>query len=313
MERQRHHIRSRTRVVREHRHNKFVDHPISFHADVLLVRAFRIRCHHEAAVGPIRTHRDVGAIRARADQGTFRQGERLISKQVYVSLDEWQVQEPRHCALHDAWHLEQVTQNRTSSRETIPSQQCTGIWQVMRPQGGLDPSAARRSSVRSCPLPALPHVPSSVELTLVVLKHGRGIEHQRHRRGETWPLFSIPCIMNHWYEWAWTTVALVRTTSPRVRPVEPVHPLDDGEEAPVDPLGTLAAEPLHGFHRSRRSSRGCLFGRSAHRAAAQRLHAVPGDRRERAYATLHLALRSAQRNNASVLNERGADHAHRRP
>jgi len=46
-------------------------------------------------------------------------------------------------------------------------------------------STARRNSVRSSPLPRWPTVPS------------------------------------HWEEWAWRTVRRVRTTSPRVRPVEP--------------------------------------------------------------------------------------------
>src|SRR5437764_6605914 len=45
---------------------------------------------------------------------------------------------------------------------------------------------ARRSSARYSPLPEFPNVPNYVELTLVVLKNGRGIERQIHIIADKW-------------------------------------------------------------------------------------------------------------------------------
>src|SRR6266700_2722492 len=45
---------------------------------------------------------------------------------------------------------------------------------------------ARRSSARYSPLPEFPNVASYVELTLVVLKNGRGIERQIHIIADKW-------------------------------------------------------------------------------------------------------------------------------
>ena len=131
-------IRCRTGFLRQCCQKQFVNQPITFDPNPLFFRAFRVRRHHKAVLLPTRTHRDIRTVIECADQGTFRQGELLIGRQMQTGLHDWQLQEFIQLAAHDERQSEQVGQNGSRSVETIKPQQCRRVWQLVRPQVGLD-------------------------------------------------------------------------------------------------------------------------------------------------------------------------------
>ncbi|HEY1349368.1 MAG TPA: hypothetical protein VGF67_07085 [Ktedonobacteraceae bacterium] len=107
-------------------------------ANAFLCRAGRMGRDDETAGHPTVASRYIWAIRERADQVTFWEGELLISRQGEARLYDWQVQESIHVTAHDEWQPQHVGQNGSGSVEAIKPQQCRRSGQVVCLQIRLD-------------------------------------------------------------------------------------------------------------------------------------------------------------------------------
>jgi len=164
------------------------DQSIAFDTDPLCVRAFRVRCHYEAAVVPVGPQRTIRAVGERANRRTFRQGERLIRWDVHAGLPDWHIQEPGRCA---------AMTNGNAPRLAIQWEQSAGFWQVIDLERGLDRFRCSASLFAVLPVAWVATCAELCGIDARCPEKWQRIERQSHIIGDTWQLFSIPRIINH--------------------------------------------------------------------------------------------------------------------